>query len=130
MTRLQRQSLALLLSLLIFMVAPGCAGTGGKTNKAKLDIQADAARLEEQTGLTVVSVLIDLPTEASYAPAGEVMQKTLRNMPGYMKDFMLKIEFIPPTLRRPGAGGRYLPGPYGNHGRGGAGPVHLRPEIV
>lgn len=96
MTRLQRQSLALLLSLLIFMVTPGCAGTGGKTDKAKLDIQADAARLEEQTEMTVVSVLIDLPTDTGLTPPGDVMEKTLRDMPGYMKDFMLKIEYIPP----------------------------------
>ncbi len=89
---------ALGLVLLMLVSITGCAGTGNGEAKENLDTQADAARLEEQTGLTVVSVLVDLPMETRYAaPAGEVMERTLRRMPGFMKDFMLKIEYIPPA---------------------------------
>lgn len=87
---------AFLLFLVVFASAAGCAAKESGETKAGLDTQADAARLEEQTEMTVVSVLIDLPIDTGLTPPGDVMEKTLRDMPGYMKDFMLKLEYIPP----------------------------------
>ena len=82
------------LFLLMIISVSGCSNAE-KTNSRseKLDMQATAEYKEEKTGLPVVSILVDLPTEVVYSP--DALTETLSRMPGYGKDFTLLIEALP-----------------------------------
>lgn len=82
-----------LLVLMIISIS-GCSNADKENSQSeKLDMQASAEHKEEMTGVPVISLLMDLPTEVVYSP--DALTKTLSKMPGYGKDFSLLVEALP-----------------------------------
>ena len=79
---------------MIIILTPSCSNTKSASSQSeKADMQATAEYKEERTGLPVVSILVDLPTETVYSP--DALTKTLSRMLGYGKDFSLLVEALP-----------------------------------
>lgn len=83
-------SLVIVLVVVLYAIPKGSPAPKTDTG----DTQATAERLEEEGGLPVVTVLMDLPTEAK-GSGGSVIANTLAALPGYERDFTVWVEPIP-----------------------------------
>lgn len=72
---------------------PGCGRrTADGSTPALQDTQAAAEQMEEQLGMKVVSVLVDLPQLGTWEY--EPLNKSLEGLAGYGRDFTVQVEYV------------------------------------
>lgn len=85
-----------LVSLFLFLILTsffGCSKrTADPSSPAAQDIQAAAEQREEQLGMKVVTVLMDLPQLGEWVT--EPLQKSLEGLAGYGRDFTVQVESV------------------------------------
>lgn len=83
-----------LVSLFLFLILTsffGCGrGTDSPSSPAAQDTQATAEQMEEQLGMKVVTVLMDLPQLGEWV--AEPLQESLAGLPGYGSDFTVQVD--------------------------------------
>ncbi len=87
--------LAYAMLILTFTAFFGCSHKQKENESTTTkDTQETAKELEEMYDTKVVSILVDLPAEAEYSPLVLALQESINRIPGYGREFTVKIESV------------------------------------